>query len=35
MGSDGERSSGCECYSWRLIIPAHTLQNCTVGKYFD
>ena len=26
----GERSSGCECYSWRLI-PAHTLQHCTVG----
>ena len=35
LDSDGERSSGCECYSWRLIIPAHTLQHCTVGKYFD
>ena len=35
LDSDGERSSGCECYSWRLIIPAHTLQHCTVGEYFD
>ena len=28
--SDCERSSGCECYSWRLLL-AHTLQHCTVG----
>ena len=35
LDSDGERSSDCECYLWRLIIPAHTLQHCTVGEYFD
>ena len=34
VDSYGERSSGCECYSW-MHIPAHTLHSGrTVGKYF-
>ena len=33
LDSDGERSSGCECYSW-MLIPAHTLHSGrTMGKY--
>ena len=32
--NDGERSSGCECYSWRLVIPAHILQHSTVGAHW-
>ena len=32
LDSDGERSSGCECYSW-TFIPAHSyIAQC---KYFD
>ena len=35
LDSNGERSSGCECYSW-MLIPANTMHSGrTVGKYFD
>ena len=33
LDSDGERSSGCECFSW-MLIPAHTLHSGRNQAFF-